>query len=311
MPRTTSEQVAARVLALAAYIRHERTFTLDRATLDVPGYPEADRLSDGEKLDTSTPAYEALRSTFRRDLDVLKADFGIEAPYDSLATHYALNPPFFTPTERRALVAATAAVEVTLDGDSGDDPERLGAAVDDDEAEVFLVVTDTIRQLIDASHRRRVVQFTYKDTTRRVEPWAVGAWRRHWYVVGRDLDARDQRTYRIERLRDLEVRADEFEVPGDFDRQAALNMDPNRWGKDPRVTVTLHVEPAFAPRLAYALGGEITGEHHGRTVVETESGNRDALFDRMLELGNHVQIVAPTSVVDEFRDRLRAMADLR
>lgn len=308
MPRNTSEQVTERVLALAAYIRHERTFTLDRATLDVPGYPKADRLADPEKLDTSTPAYEALRSTFRRDLDVLKTDFGIEAPYDSLRAQYELRPPFFTPDERRALIAASAAVEVTLDGQGDHDPERLGAAVGDDEAEVFLEVTDTIRQLIDAAHRRRVVQFTYKDRARRVEPWAIGAWRRHWYVVGGDLDAGERRTFRIERIRDLETGDDEFEVPADFDRHTALDMDPNRWGTDPRIAVILEVDPVFAPRLAYAVGGEITGEREGRAIVEMESTNRDALFDRVLELGTHVRIVAPTAVVDELRDRLQAMA---
>ena len=243
MPRTTSEQVTERVLALAAYIRHQRTFTLDRATLDVPGYPGADRLADGEKLDTTTPAYEALRSTFRRDLDALRTAFGIEAPYDALRAEYELQPPFFSPTERRALIAAAAAVEVTLDGDKDEDPERLGAAVDDDEAQVFLEVTDTIRQVIDASRRHQVVELAYKDKVRRLEPWAVGAWRRHWYVVGRDVGAGARRTYRIERITDLRVLTDEFEVPPDFDRETALDMNPNRWGTDPLVTVSLERGP--------------------------------------------------------------------
>ena len=65
----------------------------------------------------------------------------------------------------------------------------------------------------------------------------------------------------------------------------------------------------FAQRLADAVGGEITGEHSGRAVVEVDSTNRDALFDRVLELGTHVRIVSPPSVIDELCDRLRAMAD--
>lgn len=307
MPRTTSEQVTERVLALAAYMRHERTFTLDRATLDVPGYPDADRVSGGEKLDTNTPAYEALRSTFRRDLEALKTTFGIEAPYHPLRAEYELQSPFFSPAERLALVAAAAAVEVTLDGEGEEDPERWRASVDD-EAEVFLEVTDTIRKVIDASRRRQVVEFTYKDRDRRLEPWAVGAWRRHWYVVGGDLDVGAQRTYRIERITDLRMVADTFEVPSDFDRDSALDMNPNRWGTDPQLRVTLEADLAFAPRLADAVGGAITGERSGRAVVEVDSTNRDALFDRVLELGTHARISSPQSVVDELRARLRAMA---
>jgi hypothetical protein len=237
MPRNTSEQVTERVLALAAYMRHERTFTLDRATLDVPGYPDADRLGDGEKLDTTTQTYEALRSTFRRDLEALKTAFGIEAPYDSLEVRYQLRPAFFTPAERRALIAAAGAVAITFEAEPDGDPEVIGAAIGDDRAEVFLTVSATAFQLLQASQRRVPVRFVHKAKVRRLEPWLVGPWRRHWYVIGHDLDAGARRTYRIERISGVEMLEGTFEVPADFDRETALDMDPNRWGADPPVRV--------------------------------------------------------------------------
>jgi predicted DNA-binding transcriptional regulator YafY len=305
-----SADVTQRVLDLAAYIAHERTFTLDRATLDVPGYSEVPRGAHGEILDTSTPAHEALRSTFRRDLDALKTAFGIEARYDAQEGRYELQPPFFSRAERRALIAASAAVEVSIETDRDHDPERLGAAVGDDEAEVFLEVTDTIRLLIEAAHRRRGVHFVYEGKPRRLQPWAVGMWRRHWYVVGHDRDVSDRRTFRIERIRDVGLLEDEFDVPADFDRETALDMDPNRWGTDPPLHIELDVNVAFAPRLAHLVGGEITARDEDRATVETESKNHEALIDRLLELGTQVRIVSPDAVVAAMCERLRQMAEL-
>ncbi len=128
MPRSSSEQVTDRILRLAAYIAQRRDFTLEQATTDVEGY-------DTDK------GHEAVRTLFRRDLEVLRAEFGIEAPYDSDAAQYELRPAFFTPSERRALIAAAGAVVITLEGEGDTDPEALGSAVDDDRAEVFLTVT--------------------------------------------------------------------------------------------------------------------------------------------------------------------------
>ena len=92
MPKSSSEQVTDRVLRLAAYIAHERVFTLDKATIDVEGYGEAVRNPDGS-LRSDAKGYDALRSRFRRDLEILRAEFGIEAPYDSEAADYELSTP--------------------------------------------------------------------------------------------------------------------------------------------------------------------------------------------------------------------------
>ncbi len=153
MPRSSSEQVTDRILRLAAYVEKRREFTLEQATTDVDGY-------DTDK------GHEAVRTLFRRDLEVLRTEFGIEAPYDSDAGKYELQPPFFTPSERRALIAAAGAVVITLEGEGDTDPEALGSAVDDDRAEVFLTVTTDALTLLRAQQARTPVRFTYKDKAR-------------------------------------------------------------------------------------------------------------------------------------------------
>jgi len=296
MPRSSSEQVTDRILRLAAYIAQRRDFTLEQATTDVEGY-------DTDK------GHEAVRTLFRRDLEVLRAEFGIEAPYDSDNAQYELRPAFFTPSERRALIAAAGAVVITLEGEGDTDPEALGSAVDDDRAEVFLTVTPDALTLLRAQRARTPVRFTYKGRERDVDPWAVGTWRRHWYLAGNERERGPGRRFRIDRITDLEVTQGRFEVPEDFDSESAFDMDPNTWGQDPRVRVRIEVEPAFADRLADAVGGEVTSHSAPWAIVEVESASRDALIDRLLEFGPRARIVDPPEIVDEMLAFVHAMAD--
>ena len=300
MPRSSSAQVTDRILRLAAYIDTRREFTLEQATTDVEGYRTDEK--------GQPKGHEAIRASFGRDLDVLRTEFGIEVRYDPDRSRYRLQAPFFVPAERRALIAAAGAVAITLEGEGDADPEAIGAAVDDDRAEVFLTVTADALTLLEAQLARRPVRFAYKDKERQVEPWAVGTWRRHWYLIGNDVDSGPGRRFRVDRIRDLALADGQFEIPADFDSETAFDMDPNSWGQDPRVRVTIEVEPAFADRLADAVGGEVMS-HTSPAIVEVDNANRDALIDRLLEFGPRARVVAPPEVVDGVVTFVRAMAD--
>ncbi len=142
-----------------------------------------------------------------------------------------------------------------------------------------------------------------------LEPWAVGTWRRHWYVVGNEAEAGPGRRFRIDRITDLAVTDGHFEVPPDFDSDAAFDMDPNAWGDDPRVTVRIEVDTEFADRLADAIGGEVISHAHPKAIIEAESANRDALIDRVLELGPRARVIDPPEVVAEVVAFVGAMAE--
>ena len=91
--------------------------------------------------------------------------------------------------------------------------------------------------LLKAQRAGSPVTFTYRGKARVLEPWAVGTWRRHWYVVGNEAEAGPGRRFRIDRITDLAVTDGHFEVPPDFDSDAAFDMDPNAWGDDPRASL--------------------------------------------------------------------------
>lgn len=80
----------------------------------------------------------------------------------------------------------------------------------------------TTAHLVQACVARRVVLLGYRseagaERLRRVEPWGVVARQRRWYLVGVRADTRAVRTYRLDRVRSVEVTEDEFELPGHLD----------------------------------------------------------------------------------------------
>ncbi|MGI5184434.1 helix-turn-helix transcriptional regulator [Dactylosporangium sp. CA-152071] len=60
---------------------------------------------------------------------------------------------------------------------------------------------DVLMALSTAAHAREVLRFDYTDRgTRRVEPHHVVTWAGRWYLVGWDLDRKDWRIFRADRI---------------------------------------------------------------------------------------------------------------
>lgn len=83
-------------------------------------------------------------------------------------------------------------------------------------------------ELGDAARANEAITFAYESNGRRsarhTEPYRVVLHKRHWYVLGWDLDRDDWRTYRVDRMTGL-GRADGFaprEIPGG---SAAIHQD--------------------------------------------------------------------------------------
>ena len=189
------DRPAERILRLAAYAHNvNRAITLDDIAADVPGYETA----GGAALVSGSTEWERVRKLVGRDIEDLRHHWGIHLAYDESEHHYTLRTPFFTGNERAALIAAAAAVDV--EGVDVPVPGALGSAVGDDATEIILRVHDLVAVFRAAIASRAAVRFAHDGRTRRVEPYAVGTWRTHWYVAGRDLDEGALRRFRLDRI---------------------------------------------------------------------------------------------------------------
>ena len=305
-----TEQATERALHLARYAFERSRFTLSDATTDVPGYGDADRDGDGSLIDTGR-AWEALRKQFNRDVKLIEDRFGIAIDYDSEHHTYRTRPAFFTPGERRALIAAMALVHVEGINVDVDAITQLGRQVDATGRRVIVAVHEHMSVLRDAMARNHPVTFCYHDRVRTVAPWLLGMWRNRWYLVGYEHAAGERRVYRLDRMqaRDdcapIEVlELETFEGPGVIDGQQELRLDPNDWGSDTPIIASVEVDIDHADRFESDLRCQRLATHGSHVTFEIEVRNYEYFRDRIIRMGTHAIVRSPETMVDLVRDWL-------
>ncbi len=305
---------AERILSLAAYAhRSHGPITLDDIADNVPGYgSEPPRAGP---LEPPSAEWERVRKLVGRDVSDLREHWGIDLAYDDAEHTYELREPFFTPEERAALVAAAAVVAVV--GVDVPVPGALGSAVGDDATVIVLRVHDLVSALRAAIGTRTAVTFVHDGRTRHVQPYALGVWRNRWYLAGRDDGEGALRRFRLDRIErgngtDAIVAVGPpgaYEIPPDFDAEAAFDLDPNAWGTDPLLTARVEVATDRVDGFLGELGGHAVGQTGDRSVVELDVRHYESFRNRLLAFGTHAVVVAPPVLVAVVRDHLAALAE--
>ena len=98
-----------------------------------------------------------------------------------------------------------------------------------------------LQKLETAISKQRTVVFRYwaissdEEAVRTVDPYSLYLMGGHWYVIGRDHDRDDVRTFRLDRVRgDVRFatrRERDFRVPPEFDPSAYRNRAPWQLGE--------------------------------------------------------------------------------
>ncbi|HEX5968421.1 MAG TPA: WYL domain-containing protein [Intrasporangium sp.] len=117
----------------------------------------------------------------------------------------------------RALPEPVAAHAESVRRTTAPAPDRAAARPD----------PDTTAALVEACSRHRTVRLDYRSEAGsewvvEIEPWTVVVRHGRWYVVGRSLQHGQTRTYRIDRVRRVDVLAPTFQPPGGLDPVALL-----------------------------------------------------------------------------------------
>jgi predicted DNA-binding transcriptional regulator YafY len=311
---TERDAPAERILRLAAYAhRVGRPISLVDIVDDVPGYENP---VDG-KLLAGTPEWETVRKRVSRDIADLHEHWGIELAYAEADHSYSLRAPYFTAPERAALIAAAATVDV--EGVDIPVPGALGSAVGDAATQIVLRVHDLVATLRTAIGTRTAVTFVHDDRTRHVEPYALGTWRTHWYLAGLDVDAGELRRFRLDRIERgdgtdpvvLYGDGGAYEVPHDFDADAAFDLDPNVWGTDPVMRARVRVHRDHVIAFQRELGGETVASDTDGSVIELEVRHYGSFRNRLLAFRTNAVVLAPPDLVAMVRDHLAALVEAR
>ena len=224
------------------------------------------------------------------------------------AADYFARAPRLTASEAVSLLAAGMAISASGQGSKALDTavDKLARAVVPD-AESMLSVdvsgaSHMLTELREAAVNRNVVHITYRslsreeETKREVEPWAVFATMGNWYLQAhcRLVDA--ERTFRVDRIREIEVLDETFIRPEDVP-EAGVGYTPS--DEDIICEISLGPDAGWVPDY-YPV--EILGSTKNRTRVRFRSSDTEIPARLLLRLGAHARLLKGDDVARRARE---------
>jgi proteasome accessory factor B len=297
-------------------LRTNRPLPLREIAATVAGYPDEPT---------------ALRQAFERDKKVLRQN-GIpltmervpgteyQVGYRILPEHYYLPDLGLTADEQLALSFALAAVRLEGGGPARGALGKLGLPDVPDLPPVAVFPSlPALGVLQDAVRRRSPVVFAYRGRRRDVEGYGLCFRSGAWYLVGRDLAAKDMRTFRVDRI-EGDVTAGtpaSYEVPEGLDLRELVRFVPWQSGGEETTEVVVDVDAPEA-RAALDLAGAGAEEPRpagagGRAGVRLrfKVGDEDAFVSWLVGLGDAAVLVSPEPLRARVVERLRGLAGAR
>jgi predicted DNA-binding transcriptional regulator YafY len=263
--------------------------------------------------------------------------FSERGPYGgfSLVRGYKLPPLVFSPEEATVLylgaelvrdiwgasyhdaaLAATAKLDNVL-------PEALLQEVK--QAQGRLVVTGWLRRDYDpwapmldelrrCVARRRQVRLVYQSfrqeiTNRQVDPYALALQWGNWYLIGHCHLRGQLRTFRVDRIQELDLSDETFEVPADFSaREYLLHMAQERPATYYRVAVRFDPEVAHIVRERRDDWQELTEHNDGSVTLSFDASDLAWPCRWVLTYQDKAMVVGPPELADMVQDAAQAIA---
>ncbi len=304
-------KVIERILNLLAFLLTVgRPVTADEIRHTVQGYDQ--------------PSDEAFRRTFERDKDLLRSlgvplqttptdIWEVELGYVVRSDEYVLEDPGLTDEERKALMIAAETVRFGGESTSLAAIFKLGGAVGSmDASPVSADLGYDLRTLGDvfgAVDGRSHIRFAYRSKPRRVAPYGLVHRFGRWYVVGpetRDLET--PKVFRVDRMTDLEVEAEEgsFTRPADFDPEAVLAaLTVPR--PEHVATVRFDSDVAAVAVNRWRDAAVVSRDESGVTV-EAPYDDAASVITWVLGFAHRAEILSPEVLRDAMRAHLETVA---
>jgi len=306
------QRVIERILNLLAFLLTAgRPVTADEIRQTVAGY--------GQEGD------EAFRRTFERDKDLLRSlgiplrlaftdRWEVEQGYLVPMEDYALDDPGLTDEERTALWLAAQVVRI---GGLASEPAalfKLGGAPSAGSGEPvgadLGAASADLPLLFAAATEAREVAFRYLGRRRRVRPYGLVHRRGHWYLVGPQAKEEGVRTFRVDRLEELQLgsRPQAFSRPAGFRAADAVPDAPWEAGEaGTQVTVRFDAEVAWWARRQLTAAATVVEEPGGSLLVHLPVAAVEAFIGWMIGFEDAAEVLEPAEVRERFLGHLGAL----
>ena len=178
----------------------------------------------------------------------------------------------------------------------------------DSQAPVLEKLRRAIREL-------RRVEMVYSSAStpepgrRQLDPYALVHRYDWWYVVGYCHTRREVRTFRVDRIHELSLVNETFQVPSDFDAREFMKRD---FQGQPQILARIRFQPesAHIARINRAYYETLEEQPDGSVVVEMSAPDLDWAAGSILMHGSSVEALEPPELRDLVRQSAQAIANL-
>jgi proteasome accessory factor C len=254
--------------------------------------------------------------------DLIDVSYEEDRVYVRMADYFAA-PLRLTPAEAIALYAGSAAIAALPEMAEADALRRalaklgraLGASSQDDpgiEVQLAAGSAEHLKQLQRALAGDRQIRLEYLSastgelTSRTVDPWGLVATVGHWYLIGWDHLRSDERMFRTDRIKSVEVLEATASVPEDFDAAAYQGAFVGRSGQH---SFSIEISPAaatwFEDYYPVTSSTELADDWR---QVQLQTADPRWAASLILQLGPDVRAIRPASVLDATRSLARSIA---
>jgi predicted DNA-binding transcriptional regulator YafY len=174
------------------------------------------------------------------------------------------------------------------------------------------VVSTSVECLIGAAsaiRSSRRIRFAYRShagtfSRRQIEPYAVMHTDGRWYLIGYCMSRRAMRTFRLDRVTNIEICAASFRRPAQFDasRYLSENMPFVQSGYEIDVWIDMPIEEA---ERTFAHWRIALDRHDGGTRLRCGRDRLEMFAAMLLSLGRRVLVHSPRELRETFRQLAR------
>jgi proteasome accessory factor C len=156
----------------------------------------------------------------------------------------------------------------------------------------------SVGALRDAAADQHVVRITYRSvgreetTGREIEPWSVFTTLGRWYVLGHCRLVDGQRTFRVDRIKEMTVLPETFERPAEIP-EPFVGYTPS----DDDIVSVIDLAPAARWVLEY-YPVEVISESKDRTRIRFHSPDTEVPARLLLRLGTQARLVEGAKVAE-------------
>lgn len=177
------------------------------------------------------------------------------------------------------------------------------------------IIPEFVREIEEAIHNKRIVEFDYSDSTgqishRTVEPLALNYRWYAWYLLAYCTNKNDYRFFKLNRLTDLTV----TDKTINYEHGNVPKLLEKQWSNDTRRYIPMKLlckAEARLPIKEYMKGKIVEERENGDFVMETYGIENDRMwFSLLLGFGDSVEVLEPQEIIDMLKEKTLQIQNL-